>query len=180
MDSGPVQTLLLISCTEPNTCIKYNRRATIEKRHLQQIVLSCVYTLGLIGPISYLGACYIRTKVTKCIPEKMSLHTFVGESLNHIHQDTKSARLIAVCERSFKARLHGRFFWRFFSFWRMRLSGWVTKVLIYIDVFHKWRLWHGNDARMFFSRSILVSNYQTDMISFLAFSRLSIRVSFEG
>ena len=36
-----------------------------------------------------------------------------------------------------KARLHGRFLWRFFSFWRMRLSGWVTKVLIYIAL-HRW------------------------------------------
>ena len=26
--------------------------------------------------------------------------TFVGEPLNHIHQDTKSARLIAVCKRT--------------------------------------------------------------------------------
>ena len=32
--------------------------------------LRYVYTLRLIGPISYLGACYIRTKVTKCIREK--------------------------------------------------------------------------------------------------------------
>ena len=31
-----------------------------------------------------------------------------------------------------KARLRGRFLGRFFSFCRMRLSGWVTKVLIYI------------------------------------------------
>ena len=36
--------------------------------------LGYVYTLRLIGPISYLGACYIRTKVTKCICEKMTLH----------------------------------------------------------------------------------------------------------
>ena len=27
---------------------------------------------------------------------------FVGEPLNHIHQDTKSARLIAVSKRTFK------------------------------------------------------------------------------
>ena len=32
-----------------------------------------------------------------------------------------------------KARLHVQFF----SFWRMRLSGWVTKLLIYIAL-HKW------------------------------------------
>ena len=35
--------------------------------------LSYVYTLRLIRPISYLGACYIRTKVTKCIREKMTM-----------------------------------------------------------------------------------------------------------
>ena len=44
--------------------------------------------------------------------------------------------------------------------------------------FHKWRLLYGNEARMLFSQWILVSNYQTDMISFLAFFLLSIRVSF--
>ena len=33
-----------------------------------------VYILRLIGPISYLGACYIRTTVTKCIREKMTLY----------------------------------------------------------------------------------------------------------
>ena len=31
-----------------------------------------VYTLRLIGPISYLGACYIRTTLIKCIREKMT------------------------------------------------------------------------------------------------------------
>ena len=36
--------------------------------------LRFVYTLRLIGPISYLGACYIRTKATKCICEKMTLY----------------------------------------------------------------------------------------------------------
>ena len=35
-----------------------------------------------------------------------------------------------------------------------------------IDVFHKWRLWHGNEACMLFSRSRLVSNYQTDLRPF--------------
>ena len=54
----------------------------------------------------------------------------------------------------------------------------IQRTPTYIDVFHKWRLWHGNEARMLFSQSILVSNYQTDMISFLAFLLLSIRVSF--
>ena len=36
--------------------------------------LRYVYTLRLIERISYLGACYIRTTVTKCILEKMTLH----------------------------------------------------------------------------------------------------------
>ena len=65
-----------------------------------------LHTAINIGPISYLGACYIvysiytYTKVTKCIREKMMLYTFIDKPLNHIHQDTKSARLIAVCKRS--------------------------------------------------------------------------------
>ena len=36
--------------------------------------LRCVYTLRFVGPISYLGACYIRTKVTKCIREHMTMY----------------------------------------------------------------------------------------------------------
>ena len=32
-----------------------------------------LHALRLIGPISYLGACYIYTKVTKCIREKMTM-----------------------------------------------------------------------------------------------------------
>ena len=62
--------------------------------------LSYVYTLRLIGPISYLGVCYIRKKVTNAFVRKWRC-VFVCESLNHISQDTKSARLIAVCKRTF-------------------------------------------------------------------------------
>ena len=40
----------------------------------------------------------------------------------------------------------------------------VFAVLLSINLFHKWRLLHGNEASMLFSQSILVSNYQTDMI----------------
>ena len=61
--------------------------------------LRYVYTLRLIGPIE---ACYTHTK---CICEKIDavlLWSKMGEPLNHIHQDIKSARLIAVCKRSFK------------------------------------------------------------------------------
>ena len=42
-----------------------------------------------------------------------------------------------------------------------------------IDVFHKWRLWHRNEARMLFSRSILVSNYQTDMFLCFIFAKIA-------
>ena len=36
-------------------------------------ILSYVYILRLIGPISYLGACYIRMKVTKSLISKIGL-----------------------------------------------------------------------------------------------------------
>ena len=42
-----------------------------------------------------------------------------------------------------------------------------------IGVFHKWRFWHGNEARMLFSRSILVSNYQTDMVLCFIFAKIA-------
>ena len=42
-----------------------------------------------------------------------------------------------------------------------------------IDVFRKWRLWHGNEARMLFSRSILVFNYQTDMFFCFIFAKIA-------
>ena len=42
-----------------------------------------------------------------------------------------------------------------------------------IDVFHKWRLWHGNEARILFSQSILVSNYQTDMLLCFIFAKIA-------
>ena len=42
-----------------------------------------------------------------------------------------------------------------------------------IDIFHKWRRWHGNEARMLFSRSVLVFNYQTDMFLCLIFAKIA-------
>ena len=75
-------------------------------------VLRYVYTLRLVGSISYLGGCYRRTKVTKCICQKMTLFSAVlisvCEPLNYIHQDTKSARLIAVCRRSITLNKFGK------------------------------------------------------------------------
>ena len=35
------------------------------------------------------------------------------------------------------------------------------------------RLWHGNEARMLFSRLILVFNYQTDMFLCLIFAKIA-------
>ena len=54
----------------------------------------------------------------------------------------------------------------------------MDEIQLGIDVFHKWRLLHGNEARMLFSQSILVSNYQTDMISYHIISSLVFKVSF--
>ena len=75
-------------------------------------IISMVYTLRLVGSISYLGGCYWRTKVTKCIRQKMTLFSAVlisvCETLNDIHQDTKSARLIAVCKRSITLNKFGK------------------------------------------------------------------------
>ena len=71
-----------------------------------------LYTLRLVGSISYLGGSYRRTKVTKCICQKMTLFSAVlisvCEPLNHIHQYTKSARLIAVCKRSITLNKFGK------------------------------------------------------------------------
>ena len=59
---------------QQNTSFKH-----LETVSLLLFTLNCmftlryVYTLRLIVPISYLGACYIYTKVTKCIREKIPL-----------------------------------------------------------------------------------------------------------
>ena len=42
----------------------------------------------------------------------------MGEPLNHIHQDTKSARLIAVCKRTLKVKVPGELT-RMASIWRI-------------------------------------------------------------
>ena len=62
--------------------------------------LSYVYTLQLIGPISYPGKCdlMIRTRKHSVIFSRMHL---LPSFVYNIHQDTKSARLIAVCKRTF-------------------------------------------------------------------------------
>ena len=49
-----------------------NKKIIDEKS--KKITLTYVYTLRLIGPISYLGGCYRRTEVTKCIHQKMTLY----------------------------------------------------------------------------------------------------------
>ena len=63
------------------------------RRHMCVCPLSCVYTLRLIGPISYPGECDLM------VHSRMHFVTFVY--IYNMHQDTKSARLIAVCKRTF-------------------------------------------------------------------------------
>ena len=67
--------------------------------------LSYVYTLRLIGPISYRGECDLMVHQQKysvifsrLTHKSISLPSYVY----NMHQDTKSARLIAVCKRSLK------------------------------------------------------------------------------
>ena len=51
------------------------RRSNLLKLPINvSIRLKYVYILRLIGPISYLGVCYVRMTVTKCIHEKMTLY----------------------------------------------------------------------------------------------------------
>ena len=70
------------------------------------VCLRYVYTLRLIGPISYLDACYTYDGNKMYAFVRKWRCTFVGEQLNHIHRDTKSARLIAVCKCSFTKCFH--------------------------------------------------------------------------
>ena len=75
---GKKSRMLQVNCF---ISLKYLRFELAEQSgflsHMDQVnkdlMLRCVYTLRLIGPISYLGACYIYTKVTKCIREKMTM-----------------------------------------------------------------------------------------------------------
>ena len=64
----------------------------------------------------------IHTKITKCIRQKIPLY-FCGWTIKSHSPGYEIGRINRM--------------WLFFSFWRMRLSGWVTKVLIYIAL-HRW------------------------------------------
>ena len=85
------------------------RLPMIKKKRLKRFEHLSANTLKLrlhtaINRADFVSGCmlYTRTKVTKCTHEKMTLYFRIGEPLNHIHQGTKSARLIAVCKRSIK------------------------------------------------------------------------------
>ena len=66
---------------------------------------------------------------------RRNLKWIPSTSLRRTENNIRSGRLHAVQQFfwTLKTRLHGRFF----SFWRMRLSGRVTKVLIY-KALHRW------------------------------------------
>ena len=72
---------------------KQNRTQSIELRGIQVILLIVeglkVRLHTAINRADFVSWCmlYTRTKVTKCIREKMTM-CFRGESLNHIHQNT--------------------------------------------------------------------------------------------
>ena len=66
------------------------------------MALSYVYTLRLIGPISYSGECDLtdhpRISTSSFSHECILLPSYVY----NMYQDTKLARLIAVCKRTFR------------------------------------------------------------------------------
>ena len=78
------------------------------------VVLSYVYTLRLIEPIYWCIYTYEGNKMHSW----ENGTTSVAEPLNHIHQDTKSVRLIAVCNRSFRR------FWDRCCEFSSKISGW--------------------------------------------------------
>ena len=71
---------------------------------LKSLKAMYVYTLRLIGSISYPSECDLTVYPRKysVIFSQMRFVTFVR--MYSMHQDTKSARLIAVCERSLSVR----------------------------------------------------------------------------
>ena len=77
-----------------------DRRSIVNLEFAMLLLLGYGYTLQVIGPISYLGACYIhvRTKATKCIREKMTPY-FRGRIIKS--HSPGLTRLIAVWKRSF-------------------------------------------------------------------------------
>ena len=69
-----IDLLLVLILTRHGHLWTWHREECWGKFEWIRFLLRYVYTLRLIGPISYLDACYIRTKVTKCIREKMTMY----------------------------------------------------------------------------------------------------------
>ena len=67
--------------------------------YIEQI--SYVFTMRLIGPISYPGECDLMVCPRKHIVIFSRMHLLTFVRVYNMHQDTKSARLIAVCKRTF-------------------------------------------------------------------------------
>ena len=75
-------------------------RIKIKKKIFRlSVPLSYVYTLRLIGPISYPGKWDLMIHPRKHSVIFSRIHLLPSFVYN-MHQDTKSARLIAVCKRS--------------------------------------------------------------------------------
>ena len=69
---------------------------------MYRVQLSCVCTLRLIGPISYPDECDLMVHPQKYsgIFSRMHFVTFVY--IYNIHEDTKTAQLIAMCKRTLR------------------------------------------------------------------------------
>ena len=99
-----------VSLAETNVCIiiaiaecQIVSLSLLSKVQKGQVVISYVYTLRLIGPISYPDECDLMVNPRKYIVifSRMHFVTFV-RIYSNMHQNTKSARLIIlVCKRTF-------------------------------------------------------------------------------
>ena len=78
-----------------------------------------------------------RTSSTSDRGMRLILRWWGNLMISYFSLEKRYSRVVQGQMGTYKTRLHERFFWRFFSFWRMRLSSWVTKVLIYIAL-HRW------------------------------------------
>ena len=92
--------ILWLNLSRRNVKVTLTRKYPIQvDTSLYSAVLNYVYTLRFIGPISYPGECDLMVNVRKYSVIFSRMHFVTVLYVYNMHQDTKSARLIAVCKR---------------------------------------------------------------------------------
>ena len=92
--------ILWLNLSRRNVKVTLTRKYAIQvDTSLYSAVLNYVYTLRFIGPISYPGECDLMVNVRKYSVIFSRMHFVTVLYVYNMHQDTKSARLIAVCKR---------------------------------------------------------------------------------